>query len=323
NNRIEIEISFPSHTYSILIADSDSLWTEAFGRDFSAQCRNLNVMSPQEIEHSANSECMSWESLPFPALDRISFELRSKKKRNLINLAQVSKHFYAGVNKFMNMTRNRPALKEVVLIKVPEGLAVETFLVPSNLLFYGLSNLDSRRFMRSGSRICPRLLVTLNGTEDPAVEQLYGVVSGAIKEVEIFGWIDLSPDDFSSISHLFRDSTIEKLQIRCTNLDDTTASHIISIVSHVKVLRFSLAEESQLTDPSTFIIMLGSAVFSSIELIDSSSSFFGLPHSFWENYFNENLTNGSIRWVEAPNMGRKTKAPINLPGTGILKWKKK
>ncbi|GMR31451.1 hypothetical protein PMAYCL1PPCAC_01646, partial [Pristionchus mayeri] len=100
-----------------------------------------------------------WESLPWPAFDRLCYYLRNDEDcTDMDHLAQVSNHYHAGVTEFMAKEKNRPGLRRVEINKtVDRVLIVDIHLYPSNLLFYGLSNLDKGIFERHGSSLDPLL----------------------------------------------------------------------------------------------------------------------------------------------------------------------
>ncbi|GMR57278.1 hypothetical protein PMAYCL1PPCAC_27473, partial [Pristionchus mayeri] len=86
--------------------------------------------------------------------------------------------------------------------------------------------------------------------------------------------------------------------------------------------------EPQFSDPTAFIAQIDSLALISVwltERAESSSSFFGLPHSFWEILLNEKLSSGSIKYACADKIDYQVmKAPINLPDKpiGSLGWEK-
>ncbi|GMR43602.1 hypothetical protein PMAYCL1PPCAC_13797, partial [Pristionchus mayeri] len=87
--------------------------------------------------------------------------------------------------------------------------------------------------------------------------------------------------------------------INALDLDETSAPLIVSISSRAKsLIDLSLYNEPRLSYPATFINKLGSHPISSFTLSnDISSLFFGLPNNFWEDYFNEKLSDGSVKFV--------------------------
>ncbi|GMR31390.1 hypothetical protein PMAYCL1PPCAC_01585, partial [Pristionchus mayeri] len=174
------------------------------------------------------------------------------------------------------------------------------------------------------------LRVSLNGLEDPIVEQLSNLLSSSINFTRIYSVAEqynFTPADYMLCSHLLRNSTMIRLVLNVKILDDITAPSIMSIVSHTKDIRIE-CDETRLSDPAAFITQLAFDVSNST-LFHSScsrSSFFGLPHSFWKKFLYEKLSNGSFESIEAGNMsGKITKAPIDLPVTEMmfLKWHKK
>ncbi|GMR57235.1 hypothetical protein PMAYCL1PPCAC_27430, partial [Pristionchus mayeri] len=282
-------VSSPSFSSSTPSSDADFGWIDAFCRAFSSQCRFLEVVDTHQARNNnALTIFSSWESIPWPALKRVCFHLLNKEDcTDLAHLAQVSTHFYSGVNDFMKRAENRPAIHNV-LMQESGGTKIRINLIESNLPFHGLANLDWGRFERSYRSNGPALVVTLEGPQVPIWNQATTLLSSSIKNVHIHG-DPSNPTDLSICETLLRYSTIHTLSIM-HKLDDTNTSSIINIASRSTEFIIAFDEDSQLADPASFITRLdsaGSAVFSSIELIDSSSSFFGLPHSFWENYFNE------------------------------------
>ncbi|GMR52182.1 hypothetical protein PMAYCL1PPCAC_22377, partial [Pristionchus mayeri] len=265
----------------------------------------------------------SWESLPWPATKRIYCHLRTDDDCvDLVNLPEVSTHFRTGVKGFMKRDDNRPGIRTVHLIKSNAGWNIWILLYPSNLPFHALDALDAARFTRSGDSHNHKLEVTLNGPEDSVVEQVFGLLSTHIKEA----WIDLrTSPDFMLCSQLLRKSTFGKLGIIRPILDDTTAPYILSLASLSKEIEFR-CKETQLSDPAAFITQLDSTV-SSAGLVDSSSLFFGLPHSFWKKFLNQKLASGTFDSIETGNMnGQKVmKAPFILPDTPLrfTKWYRK
>ncbi|GMR52242.1 hypothetical protein PMAYCL1PPCAC_22437, partial [Pristionchus mayeri] len=77
---------------------------------------------------------------------------------------------------------------------------------------------------------------------------------------------------------------------------------ILSLAPHSKKINI-ICDESPLSNPATFITQLAIDVSSSV-LVDhscNSTSFFGLSHSFWKQFLNEKLSNGSFESVHAGN----------------------
>ncbi|GMR52211.1 hypothetical protein PMAYCL1PPCAC_22406, partial [Pristionchus mayeri] len=204
-------------------------------------------------------------------------------------------------------------------------------LYPSNLPFHALATLDAGRFERLLGRAYPTLRVALNGLEDPIVGQVSDLLSLFIKDPRIYGSNGLNhftPADYHLCAHVLRNSFLDELILNVKRLDDNTAPSILSLASHAKEIELNY-DNTQLSDPAAFITQLASD-FSSSFLSDrsiSSSSFFGLPNSFWKKYFNEKLADGSFESIETGNIrGKKiTTAPFILPDTPIrwLEWIKK
>ncbi|GMR31456.1 hypothetical protein PMAYCL1PPCAC_01651, partial [Pristionchus mayeri] len=270
----------------------------------------------------------SWESLPWPASIRIYFHLRTNEECNdLANLSQVSRHFHTEVFEFMKKDENRPGIKNLRLEKTSNEMEMSIGLYPSNIPFYALTTLKSGRFMRLGCSVHPILQLTLSGSTDSILMQVSGLLSSYINLANIWG-DEFTHDEFSLCVDLMHKSTFGRLIVFSETLDDSTAAHILSLTSHVKEIFFS-SIAAQLSDPANFVRQLASSVSSSVislQFPSSSSSFFGLLHSFWNKFLNENLTNGSIECIRARNMeGEITKAPFVLPDTpiGWLHWFKK
>ncbi|GMR51801.1 hypothetical protein PMAYCL1PPCAC_21996, partial [Pristionchus mayeri] len=89
------------------------------------------------------------------------------------------------------------------------------------------------------------------------------------------------PADFLLCSQMLCKSTFGVLEIYITKLYDTTAPHIISLASRAKEMVIQ-CEETQLSDSTAFITRLASDASFPIlyHRSSSTSSFFGLPHSF-------------------------------------------
>ncbi|GMR57249.1 hypothetical protein PMAYCL1PPCAC_27444, partial [Pristionchus mayeri] len=108
------------------------------------------------------------------------------------------------------------------------------------------------------------------------------------------------------------------------------SSSILEIASHAKELNIKCSEEPGLSDSTTFITQLESMDIVRVSLVCLyfSSSFFDLPYSFWRNFLNEKLGNGSFDCVEitGDDMDEKfTKPPIDTPDDTsffFLKWTK-
>ncbi|GMR52694.1 hypothetical protein PMAYCL1PPCAC_22889 [Pristionchus mayeri] len=269
-----------------------------------------------------------WGSLPWPAFTRLCCHLRNHNDcADLANLAQVIYYFRIGVKEFMQRADNRPGIKFVRLLKTDDGITVFIHLYPSNIPFYCLTTLDKERYNRLSSTV---LEITLEDHEDKNVNQLSDLFSSYIDHVHIYGG-ELTPAEYLLGSQILSNSTIVKLQIFDTRLDDDTAPHILSLVSRTKKTEVAFYE-TRLSDSATFINRL-STVSSSLSLIDISHRpvqipwyFFGLRHSFWSVFLNEKLANGSLESIQTGNMKEKvTKAPFNLADTRIrfLEWNRK
>ncbi|GMR51804.1 hypothetical protein PMAYCL1PPCAC_21999, partial [Pristionchus mayeri] len=261
-----------------------------------------------------------------PFINHLSFHLRNDEEcADLANLAQVSTHYYSGVHKFMMRPVNRPGLKCVNFSKDEDGMSVEIQLYPSNLPFHCLDTLDARRVKKFRGFANPILEVTLNTLNDPIVIQVAGMLSSCIKNVRINAWT-LSSADFLLCSQLLRNSDIGNLLFHTTRMGDDAASFILS-TAHTKELTV-VCNDPQLSNPAAFITQLASKVQGSTLYDDSDSTtlFFGLPHSFWNKFLNEKLANGSFESIGMGNMeGEITKAPFVLPDTPLesVKWYKK
>ncbi|GMR31397.1 hypothetical protein PMAYCL1PPCAC_01592, partial [Pristionchus mayeri] len=174
------------------------------------------------------------------------------------------------------------------------------------------------------------LRVALNGLEDPIVEQVSDFLSSSISATYIY-FSDVtshsSLPDYQLYTHFLRNSILARLVANVVTLDDNTASSILSVASHTKDIRVN-CREARLSDPASFITSISLDVSSSSisDLSSNNSSFFGLPHSFWNTFLNEKLANGSFEYTETRNMeGVIRKAPFILPDTPIrqLEWIKK
>ncbi|GMR55401.1 hypothetical protein PMAYCL1PPCAC_25596, partial [Pristionchus mayeri] len=147
--------------------------------------------------------------------------------------SQLSTHYLTGVNIFMNRDVNKPGFESVTLDKFEDALVVNIKLIPSNLLFYGLADLDWGRFQRGGDSDSLMLAMELNGAKDPIFEKLSGLFSVSIQEVEIYGY-RLNMDDFSLTARLLHNSTICILKIHFFLINDSRASFIIEIASRAR-----------------------------------------------------------------------------------------
>ncbi|GMR57274.1 hypothetical protein PMAYCL1PPCAC_27469, partial [Pristionchus mayeri] len=242
----------------------------------------------------------------------------------------------------MKIAENRPAIHILHLNKSDNGTELRIILFSSNLPFYGLANLDLGRFKRSDHPLGPQLTVTLGAPQDPIWNQVVDLLSAPIKDVtnnNIWAAVQVlftefrvirknfSPAEFSVYAQLMSNSTIGNFNSGTLKLDDTSASFIIEIASRSKEFNLCLLNETQISDPATFITQLYSLPIISVFLVDSSSSFFGLPRSFWEKFLNEKLVNGSFEYVKIVGDIRLQfiKAPIIIPDDNEiyhLMWKK-
>ncbi|GMR57850.1 hypothetical protein PMAYCL1PPCAC_28045, partial [Pristionchus mayeri] len=85
----------------------------------------------------------SWESLPWPALNRVFSLLRTDEEcKDLANIAMVSTYFRAEVKKFMGTPSNRPGVDYARFSKSENGLEIGMTFFPTNIPFYDLSRLD-------------------------------------------------------------------------------------------------------------------------------------------------------------------------------------
>ncbi|GMR32077.1 hypothetical protein PMAYCL1PPCAC_02272 [Pristionchus mayeri] len=100
----------------------------------------------------------------------------------------------------------------------------------------------------------------------------------------------LSPTDFPLCSVLMQRASIGRLEVDSPDINDRNAPSIINLISRSKSLKLDLLGEMQLSDPAAFITQLYSLPVIEVRLTDySTSSFFGLPHSFWQRFLNEKL----------------------------------
>ncbi|GMR56284.1 hypothetical protein PMAYCL1PPCAC_26479, partial [Pristionchus mayeri] len=158
--------------------------------------------------------------------------------------SQVSTHYLADVTTFMSRDCNKPGIDSVILAKFADRFVVNIFLTPSNLLFYGLADMDSGRFLRSSER--PLLEVTLNGSDDPIFEKLSGLLSTSIEHVSIHG-SDITPEYFS----MLRGSMIRHLSIEFCSVNDTIASSVIELASSATEISLGLLN-AELSDQGGF-----------------------------------------------------------------------
>ncbi|GMR57252.1 hypothetical protein PMAYCL1PPCAC_27447, partial [Pristionchus mayeri] len=255
-------VSSHSFSSSIPSSDADIGWIDAFCRDFASQCRCLDVDDTQKVEsHKDLTESSSWESLLWPAFNCVCFHLHDNKKcTDLAKLAQVSTHYYSGVNEFMKKPKNRPAFERVDLSKqVGRAPFMGICLYPSNFLFYGLNALDMGRFRRYSFSGKPGLCVEPNGTEDPIIDQVSSLLSGHINCVEISNYEGgLVSADLSLFAQLLRKATIGQFRFHFMEIDDSCIPSIIDIASRAKELDFFKVDEEQLSDKAAFITQLAS-----------------------------------------------------------------
>ncbi|GMR50692.1 hypothetical protein PMAYCL1PPCAC_20887, partial [Pristionchus mayeri] len=323
--------SFSSH----FSADPESKCVDDLCRDFSFQCRNNNAGDMQQASQCVLKKVQSWESLPWPAVERICYNLfHPENCSDLDNLAQVSTHYFAGVNTFMNRAGNKPGVGYVLLRNSRVGLAATIHLIPSNLRFYGLVDLGSDRILRRGRSDAPVLHVKMNGTYDPLFEKVSDLFSSFIRRVAIDG-NHLHPDYFEVFAQLLSGSIIGNLKLTCCRVDDTTASSIIEIASRAREISLVRDICWKLSDPAAFITQLDSLAISSIRIVHRMYTFIpfaGLPHSFWKKFFNERLSSGQVEYVDVKyndmdylttDAIRIKEAPITLHADiESLKWKK-
>ncbi|GMR43584.1 hypothetical protein PMAYCL1PPCAC_13779, partial [Pristionchus mayeri] len=255
-----------------------------------------------------------------PAFNLICSYLRTDRECfDLADFSMCSPFFRAEVIEFMGRDDNRPGLESVKLNDSEGGLNVEIALFPTNLPFYDIANLDWERFERSlGDDDFPIIRVVLNGPDDPIIEQVSALFSSPLDAVILGSIGTISEANLSLSENMLRNSSIDLLYIDVQNLDEITAPLILSIASHTKIIRFSRINESQVADPAAFIMdfinQIDSLPIYSIKMCDNSgsSSFFDIPNSFWEIFFNQKLSNSTVNWVKKGVDGKKiTKAPID------------
>ncbi|GMR57841.1 hypothetical protein PMAYCL1PPCAC_28036, partial [Pristionchus mayeri] len=202
-----------------------------------------------------DSEYPSWESLPWPALDRIFSYLRTYTEcEDLTNLAMVSTRFRAEVKEFMRYSRNRAGLYGVEIRATNGGLELTLELILTNLPFYDLHDLDWDRCHRGGKRSkvydFSTLEVTLKGPEDPGFEQMTVLLSTIFCSArihELYGVDGVSAAYLSMCAQLLRASTFYELSMSDPHLDDVTAPSIIAIASRADKICVRLAEEANLS----------------------------------------------------------------------------
>ncbi|GMR41103.1 hypothetical protein PMAYCL1PPCAC_11298, partial [Pristionchus mayeri] len=285
-------------------ADADSEWIDAFCRAFSSQCRRLNLESPKKIDNSpALNQPPSWGSLPWPALNRLCFHLRTDEDcADLANLAQVSTHFRTGVKEFMKRDENRPGIEK---LHTQEwcGLNLKIDLYPGNLPFHGPFERDYRRLRH----LSPRFLKVPYAMDAPEslINQVSELLSSRIKDARI-DVRQFTSAHFSFCAKMLRKSTFGYLEVHVERLDDTNVAHILSLASLTKKFKIVCEETPQLADPASFITQLTSKAKHSILRDRSSSlasSFFGLHHSFWKDFLNESLYYRSLDVIEIDSRG--------------------
>ncbi|GMR31467.1 hypothetical protein PMAYCL1PPCAC_01662 [Pristionchus mayeri] len=245
----------------------------------------------------------------------------------------VSARFYSTVNEFMARPVNRPGLKKVILRSDVDALNVFIDLYPNNIPFY-----NREKWIRGRYKFFPAhssLALALSGLNDPMIEQVADLLSTRIQRVLVrgFGYVDRSSNVMNLYERLLRAATIKQLNFTDTLLDDDTAPHVISIASRANRLNFRLYEllATGLSDTADFINKLCTTTISHAEIHDdmneSSSVFFGLPHSFWNKFLSEKLRNGSFARIEAGRIFDKKrweKAPVTLPNSRIywIHWER-
>ncbi|GMR55404.1 hypothetical protein PMAYCL1PPCAC_25599, partial [Pristionchus mayeri] len=204
----------------------------------SNQCFNV-VDTEQPHNEVILNDNQSWESLPLPALDSVSYHIFNPEDcLDLAKLAQVSKHYFYGVNTFMSRAGNRPGIEAVVAQQESDdSLGVIIHLIPSNSLFYGFSDLDSARFERLTKSV---IHVKLNGFQDPIFEKVSDLLSASIKNLEINGDL-LSPENLSLIAQLLRGSKAKHLDMQHCRVDESTVSSIIEIAGRARKISLDLS----------------------------------------------------------------------------------
>ncbi|GMR45920.1 hypothetical protein PMAYCL1PPCAC_16115, partial [Pristionchus mayeri] len=243
----------------------------------------------------------SLDALPWPPFNRICNHLRTDGDcENLANFSVVSRSFRSGVKEFMKRANNRPGLDLVKVARTGAGLEVEIRLYPSNIPFYDLDALDSVRFHREGTT----LRVTLSGPEDPIFEQVVSLLSAPVRRVAFADHFSLSCDDLELSAQLLQSRNIRTVGMFRVLLNDTTAPSIVAILKlATEGITMQVTRSRALADPAAFITQLGTLAASSMNLHDFTvpfldpEAFIGIPYLFWENYFNENLSNGTIDYV--------------------------
>ncbi|GMR58001.1 hypothetical protein PMAYCL1PPCAC_28196 [Pristionchus mayeri] len=287
------------------------------GSGVMARCESRKMLNESTVEIGCRvdlSESPSLDTLPWPALNRLfTFLYSNLECTDLANMAKVSIYLRAMVKEFLGSDDNRPGLKEVTLRKKNEGLEVWMRIFLSNAPFYDLTGLDGSRFRRSRDLYTssPAVRVMLTGAEDTVVEQAARLLSAPVGHVDI-----QSTADLALCLPLLRASFIRHIRFCLPALDDTTAPCVLSMASRAESVAIDLGVQNGtegLSDPAAFIKELFSTVPSHVYLYNYSPLFFGLPNSFWVNFFNEKLSNGSLDWVEVGFQSeRMIRAPIIL-----------
>ncbi|GMR57755.1 hypothetical protein PMAYCL1PPCAC_27950, partial [Pristionchus mayeri] len=253
-----------------------------------------------------------WETFPWkkwPVFDGFLLPhlFTNKDCSDLLNLSKVSKLFYFGVSEFMARKKNRPGFDTLRLRRAGGGLVVEIRLFPSALSYYNLTSMDNTRFQRLRINGGPALRVVLTGPEDPIVDQLAGFLSSSIKKVTIGGYASESTPDFALLSlcaKILSASTIDNLKILLLILDGFSDPFIISIIARVRNhLEILFYGQPSSVHSAAFITTLFSLSIRHVFLNNPNSmmhpdSFIGLPRSFWEQNILQQLSNGSIEWLE-------------------------
>ncbi|GMR56289.1 hypothetical protein PMAYCL1PPCAC_26484, partial [Pristionchus mayeri] len=98
--------------------DSNSKMVDSFSQmgfhDFSYHYPGINVVDTQQMRNEGVLDNKSWDSLPWPAVDRICYNLFHRHRidnsdlSDLANLAQVSTHYFSDVSTFMSKVGNKP-----------------------------------------------------------------------------------------------------------------------------------------------------------------------------------------------------------------------
>ncbi|GMR57845.1 hypothetical protein PMAYCL1PPCAC_28040, partial [Pristionchus mayeri] len=270
-----------------------------------------------------------WESLPWPAFNRICYILHTDKDcADLANPISVSTHFRAEVKNFMGRAINRAGFFGLTLKTTDGGLELTLELILTNLPFYDLHDLDWDRCHRGIDGSTPVLRVSITNANDPVVQQSTIFCSARIHE--LYGVGGVSAAYLSMCAQLLRASTFYELSISDPHLDDVTAPSIIAIASRARKISVHLNhQEVNLTDKIAFVAQLDSLAASTVTLSErpNRTGLFGLPSSFWTIFLNEKLRSNSIKFVRVGRYweaGEKiTKAPILLSDRiRSLEWEK-